>query len=379
MTRPFIYTRTKNHDYRVLTLKHLHDLPSSFVEECLSIARAAIDASDTQLLSPSWFLVKTNETILWGIACRNSILGSPSKDKESRPVRGFFGIILSTDSNTLPYNLPFFKELYKTYVTPIWETAISNEEISISLDIQFGNIQLSTSRKESEVNFSATTSKFFPWIKNHGNYISTVFAAKDNNSIATNIHKHDQVLNIGKRCFSFLNVIMSEDSGQSRIENFAIKTQSFRNNTNMQIMHNDDDTYDKKEQPHENDNIYDEKSLFLSDKNAIDSSEKRMSLRKILNYGLYGFGGVLCLIFLFEGNDIWKLLLSDKNTTIEVVEKKFNKSDNDSKIDSGVQRQLNGSSDLNIIQSKNDSSFKDSTIQSNERNINVSITENEVI
>lgn len=310
MIYPFIYTRTKFHDYRVLSFGLLQKLPSCFVGECRAIARAAIDASNVQLQTPSWILVKTNEAILWGMACCNRLLGSQFTDKESCPVRGFFGIILSPDSNALPFDLAFFKRLYEVYVSPIWEAAASDEEVTTLFDIPFGSTQLLASKKEAEINFLASISRFFPWRENEADYISTVLATKGCNSIATNIHEREQALTIGKNNFSFQNVIMANDSGLSRIEDVFI---------NEQVQKAIEVPNDKKIELHENDNkeCPDCVNSLLSFEE--DICEESMSKKTKTPYGLYVFFGLMCLILLFIGSDIWKAIYSDKGTAENVV------------------------------------------------------------
>lgn len=312
MIYPFIYTRTKFHDYRVLSFGLLQDLPSCFVGECRAIARAAIDASNVQLQTPSWVLVKTNEAILWGMACCNRLLGSQFTDKESCPVRGFFGIILSPDSNALPFDLAFFKRLYEVYVSPIWEVAASDEEVTTLFDIPFGSTQLLASKKEAEINFSTSISRFFPWQENEADYISTVLATKGCNSIATNIHERKQALAIGRNNFSFQNVIMANDSKQPQKEDVAIK--ELYQET---ITSHDKILEEKKIKLHGNDSKEHFDSELLSSKE--DICAELMSKKTKTTYGLYIFFGLVCLIFLFIGRNIWEVISSDKSTVESIT------------------------------------------------------------
>ena len=112
MLYPLIYTRTKYHDYRIVTSTSLAGLPHSVVQICTEVARTMIDAENDQLKEPSWALVKKNGYTLWGIAILNDVIGDDNKDKYNRPVRGFFGFISDTSVCKLPYSISYFKEIY---------------------------------------------------------------------------------------------------------------------------------------------------------------------------------------------------------------------------------------------------------------------------
>lgn len=119
----FVYTRTYYTDFHVLYKPIGH-------EECLmeytELAEKLVAQYDVNKeTQPHWVYLNFNSSILWGVVCANSCLGNKFSDKASRPVRGFFGIVVSIEKGThfsLPNDLAFFTDLYKQNVDQVWET-----------------------------------------------------------------------------------------------------------------------------------------------------------------------------------------------------------------------------------------------------------------
>lgn len=296
MIYPFIYTRLKFHDYRVVTSKLLYGLPPGLIEECRAIARAMIDVCNSQLRIPSYTLVKNKDCILWGISCMNDLLGSPSADNEKRPVRGFFGLIITHTPTSIPFGLSYFKELYKLYVSPIWESVVSKDEVIRALDISFGDELIYVTDNRRDINLSTSISRLFPWNENFRSYIEAILSTKGCNSIATNIHKRSQVISIGRNDFSFLNVIMSSDCEQTCIEDVIVRGQNQKVRRNSFNIEEPRDT-----------------SIELDgNRNARSHSCKYDKIpKRCLRYCLYGLLVMLCLFLFFLMNDKWKFVISE--------------------------------------------------------------------
>lgn len=311
MIYPFIYTRTKYHDFRVVTYNQVSKLPNEYIIQCRSIACAAINASTTQLSTPTWILVKNKELILWGIACSNSLLGHKSDDEESRPVRGFFGIIIKGKCGSLPFGMSFFKQLYDQYVTPIWEALSSSKEVSAPFDIAFGEDIIHAAKAENEINYDTTKSAIFPWRNNFRGLFETILSDKGNNSLAVNIHDRCQAI-FGN--FSFMNVIMSHDSNQKIVEYIPIKgrvdkSQPDKSNLNNQFYCYEEDANSGTQC----------EELSSPSENHLNPNEKLLN-KCYLKYGVYIFLVLICLLFVVKGPSIWEKILLSK----QPQEKEFN-------------------------------------------------------
>lgn len=225
MIYPFIYTRTKYIDYRIVTTKVLDIICKQEAREFRDIARCLIDASNEQLENPSWSLIRRNGIILWGIAVLNGKLGSSCQDKTNRPVRGFFGFLAKdVEVKMLPFNLSFFKDLYSTYVTPIWESLDQKNEVMDVLSEAFMGTTIHRMPHEcvDTINICPSLCRLFPNCVDVKSLIELVFSYNGNCGVATNIHKREQPIELGKKKISLMNVVFSVDVKQSSIEDVVV-------------------------------------------------------------------------------------------------------------------------------------------------------------
>ena len=304
MIYPFIYTRTKYHDYRILTTKSLGNLPREFMTLSRSIARAMIDADNDSLKQPTWTLVKSGKLIIWGLACVNSLLSEKSLDKTNRPTRGFFGIIVETSSPVkLPFNIDFFKYLYDRYVTPIWETLNESDEIEVECTIPSDGIFIYPSALSLSINFEKSICRIQPYTKNVSDLLATVLGAESDNSIALNIHNQRQIIDIGNDSFSFMNVIMSEDSNIQKTENITIEP--YGTITQLKKSSSTENSYSKESKSNNDIGKINNWDLTLS---------KTRKKRNTIKYYVYGVLILFCLFLIFKGSIIWDWMLNSEKS-----------------------------------------------------------------
>lgn len=318
MIRPFIYTRTKNYDYRVVTLQSLSNVSNSFVHFATEIARTLIDAENDQLIEPTWALVRKDGYILWGIAIINKVLGDQNQDKYRRPVRGFFGFITDGTISKLPFSVSFFRDLYAKYVLPIWDSYEQTEQVTESMPAISGFDYIERSScLSSEINVDDSICRIFPSAVESKLLIEAVFAASCDCSIATNIHGKKQVVEFGKDRISFANAVMSSDSslkGSEDIKVFVLKERSagitdLSNGNNIV-------TAGQKHCPLCG-------SPIFQSENVCSTCKNHQRKKKHLKYGLYVFMAIICLMLMFNGNSIWEKILSPKHQQ----EKVYNEED----------------------------------------------------
>lgn len=139
----FIYTRIKNVDYQAIISPPEAICPKSARKQFLTQARGIINVEqyDDPLTEPRWLYSKIDNLLLWGVGILNKELNEDVfKDFAGRPVRGFFGIIIDVTKQdpTLPFDLNFFKQLYSTYIVPIWDLeldAFKKSSVTADFDI----------------------------------------------------------------------------------------------------------------------------------------------------------------------------------------------------------------------------------------------------
>lgn len=308
MLYPFIYTRTKFHDYRVVTSKSLRGVPNTIVHFATEIARTLIDAENEQLTDPTWTLVKKDGYILWGLATVNKTLGDQSQDKYRRPARGFFGFITDGTISKLPFSVSFFKELYAKYVLPIWESYDQTEQVAESMPAISGFDFIEKSSKlKNEINVDKGICRIFPNTSESKSLIEAVFTSVEDCSITTNVHSKKQCVEFGKDKISFTNAVMSSDSKVNRTLDETVFVPK----------KTDDIIID----PVIENEIVTRKEAVCSicgstvnaNENVCEGCKNKQQNKKYLKYGLYGFIALICLMLMFNGPSIWKKVLSSKH------------------------------------------------------------------
>lgn len=308
MLYPLIYTRTKYHDYRIVTSKSLAGLPHSVVQIFTEVARTMIDAENNQLEEPSWALVKKNCYTLWGMSVLNDVLGDENKDKYNRPVRGFFGVISDNPTNNLPYSISYFKEIYKEYVMPIWDSPEQTEQVNSSLPSFSGDEFITkSSLLNNDINLEFGRCRIFPFGSNCKGLIEAVFASFEDCSIATNIHKKSRCIEFGKDKLSFMNVVGASDSGIRDIQDIKVHVKE----TPIKITEN---PFEEDPKPVEENTCAQCGNLILGDETLCPECKKKQQNKKFLKYGLYGFITLVCAVLILKGPSIWEAILSPKHT-----------------------------------------------------------------
>jgi len=268
-----------------------------------------IDAENSQLGEPSWALVKKNGYILWGLSILNYVLGEDNKDKYNRPVRGFFGFISDAQISRLPYSISYFKEIYDTYVMPIWDSPFQLEEITSQLPPISGDDSIvKSSRLNNEINGSMDKCRLFPSDSDSKALIEAAFASFEDCSIATNVHNKSRCTEFGKDKLSFMNVVGASDSGIRNQQDIKVYVKK------KPVIIKDAPLNDDPEPLVTPTCTICGKPTVTDDTLCSECKEKEQNKRHF-KYGLYGFITVVCLFLILKGPSIWEVILSPKDAT----------------------------------------------------------------
>lgn len=128
-TQVFIYSKNRRYDF-----KAIYNLSEDFCskeqrKEFLLEARGVMDIEtypdDDAINSPRWLYSKKGDVILFGIGAMNTMLSDNyTSDITGRAIRGFFGIAIKAKEEervSLPYDIIFFRQLFKENIVPLWE------------------------------------------------------------------------------------------------------------------------------------------------------------------------------------------------------------------------------------------------------------------
>lgn len=303
MLYPFIYTRTKYHDYRVVTSESLSALPATIVDTFTNVARTMINADNIQLEKPSWALVKKNCYTLWGMAAMNSVLGNVNIDKGKRPVRGFFGFISDEQVDCLPYSISFFIEIYKIYVEPIWDTFEQSEQICCGFpELSGDDFITGSSLIEHKINAQPGISRLFPYGIDSKELIEAVLASSSDCSIATNIHNSSNCIEFGDDKLSFMNIVGAADSDIRDIKDVKVYKKNEPATMECACTGNSTGFVD---------------GFICPDCDGKPADDETVSTelvdlhpyRRYLKYGLYALILLGCIVIIIKGPKIWKAIL----------------------------------------------------------------------
>lgn len=171
---PLVYTRTLEGDYREIVSPVAVGCPSELVGELFLFARAVVNEDNSNNGSIErirWAMFSRNGWLLWGAGFRNDHLGLSKDfvvDINKRPIRGFIGIVISFDtlraSPRLPFGSGWLKQLFETYVEPIWrESQFGKGPFSIdSIDLNaFDSTTIVAARDTPVINKNPLTVRVF--------------------------------------------------------------------------------------------------------------------------------------------------------------------------------------------------------------------------
>ena len=121
----FVYTRNRDNDYKLVYAPDDNFCPPDIRRYFLKQSRGVIniESFSGSLEEPRWLISRKGKYILFGVGVMNKILGAENNtDYTGTPIRGFFGMIINEDNGLIkvPYDINFYKDLYKTIVDPIW-------------------------------------------------------------------------------------------------------------------------------------------------------------------------------------------------------------------------------------------------------------------
>lgn len=120
-TKVYSYTRTYSIDYRDVIVPS--GIAADIIEEVRGHAKVVLESFRADFLHPKWILVKKDSLLFWGVCCLNELLYEHEQtDVGHRPIRGCFGIVVknnATDELSVPFDIQFFKQLYRKEVAPL--------------------------------------------------------------------------------------------------------------------------------------------------------------------------------------------------------------------------------------------------------------------
>ena len=123
----FVYTRNRDNDYKLAYAPDDTFCPPETRRYFLKQSRGVIniESYSGSLDEPRWFISRKGNHILFGIGVMNRILGADNNtDYTGTPIRGFFGLVINADNQTrVPYDIKFYKDLYKSIIDPVWNYA----------------------------------------------------------------------------------------------------------------------------------------------------------------------------------------------------------------------------------------------------------------
>ena len=129
----YCYTRTSSLDYGDFVLPSLSNIQIEFIRnKVLSIT----GDTNAKFSIPKWILIKTNDFIVWGCCCWNSLLAQRNfTDSFGRSVYGFFSVVITgCDINDikLPIDVEFFQTLYLNEVEKFWYSSENHKSSTTS-------------------------------------------------------------------------------------------------------------------------------------------------------------------------------------------------------------------------------------------------------
>lgn len=115
----------------------LFSVPCNLTEAQMDIVETKLmsilgDGVERNLRIPKWILYKDYNFLVWGICCENRLLASRPLEAthKSRPVRGFFAIVISdfkVEELSLPFDINYFRDLYHNEVEKYWDQKVPHQ------------------------------------------------------------------------------------------------------------------------------------------------------------------------------------------------------------------------------------------------------------
>lgn len=122
----FVYTRNRGNDYKLVYAPDDTFCPPETRRYFLKQSRGVIniESYSGSLDEPRWLISRKDNCILFGMGVMNRIIGVDNNtDYTGTSVRGFFGMVISAEDDQVkvPYDIQFYKDLYKSKIDPIWD------------------------------------------------------------------------------------------------------------------------------------------------------------------------------------------------------------------------------------------------------------------
>lgn len=190
----FVYSRTKNHDYRVLADLSEEVCPSE-VRDCFKNRIVAISNDADSSKSFKWLFFKEKGYVLWGLACMNEMLDSSySKDKFLRAIRGFTGYMIPNYSGEpLANDINVFKEIFRTVMAPIFDSFVQEQSTDVLVDVSNAASFIHPKPFDSKLNKDYHLCRIFSSTVDAESLVASCLSCPSDISIAMNVARIESV------------------------------------------------------------------------------------------------------------------------------------------------------------------------------------------
>jgi hypothetical protein len=191
----FVYSRTKNHDYRLLAGLSEQFCPSSVSKVFENRAHGLVQTNEG-LGQPQWLLVKEKGFILYGMACMNRDLDETySMDKNPRPIRCFVGMALTDyDGAPIPNEMAIFKMVFRIVMSPIFESYTQKNLKDVVVDVSNASSFIYPQPFITSLNTDYHKCRLFSTNVDANALVASCLSCQHDISIATNVALRKSVL-----------------------------------------------------------------------------------------------------------------------------------------------------------------------------------------
>jgi len=193
-TFAFVYSRTKNHDYRVLSDLSEAVCPRE-VRNCFENRIVAITNDVDSLKLSTWLFVKEKGYALWGIACMNEMLDIQySKDKFPRELRGFTGYVIPNYfGQPLSNDINVFKEIFRKVMAPIFDGYVQEQSTDVLVDVSSAMFIIYPRSFDNKLNTDYHQCRVFSSTVDAESLVASSLSCPDDVSIAIHVARIESV------------------------------------------------------------------------------------------------------------------------------------------------------------------------------------------
>lgn len=204
----YVYSRTKNHDYRVLSDLSDAVFPSE-IRNSFENRIKGVTNDEESWESFKWVLVKERGFVLWGVACMNEMLDVQySKDKFPRALRGFTGYVIPNYSGQpLANDINVFKEIFRKVMAPIFDSYVQEQSADFLVDVNSASF-IYPEPFNSKLNTDYHRCRVFSPTVDAESLVASCLSYPDDISVAINVARIESVTT--PRFNPLMNAVMRE-------------------------------------------------------------------------------------------------------------------------------------------------------------------------